>query len=382
MDRAFYFDHAAATPLDERVLAAMQPYFSEQFYNPSALYDAARQTHKALQSARERIAVVLGVRPSEVIFTAGGTESDNLAIHGVMRRFPDAHIVTSSIEHDAVLRPVERYKHTAVNTDEHGIVAPAHVQQAITESTVLVSVMYANNEIGSVQPIKRIADVVQAVRDERRKNGNDLPLYFHTDACQAAEYLDLHAKRLGVDLLTLNGGKIYGPKQSGVLYVRGGIELMPLIDGGGQESGIRSGTENVAACVGLATALEIAQANRKEEAHRLQALQQQFFKAVAKELPQIIINGSQKLRLPNNLHLTLPGYDNERLLVQLDEAGIQAAAGSACSASSDEPSHVLSALGLSDEVCRASLRFTMGRGTTAEQVAYLVETLKRLTSLS
>lgn len=382
MSGPYYFDYAAATPLDQRVLAAMQPYFTDQFYNPSALYDAGRQAQKTLQSAREQAAVVLGVRPSEVVFTAGGTESTNLAIHGVMRQFNDAHLVVSSIEHDAVLQPAKRYNHDAVAPDAKGIVQVADVVQAVTDKTVLVSVMYANNEIGSVQPIKRIADALQQIRDNRRKAGNTLPLYFHTDACQAAEYLDLHAKRLGVDLLTINGGKIYGPKQSGLLYVRGGIELVPLLDGGGQESGLRSGTENVAACVGLAMALEIAQSNRKQEANRLQALQRQFFAAISRDVPSVVINGSQKMRLPNNLHITIPGYDNERLLVQLDEAGIQAAAGSACSASSDEPSHVLQALGLSARVCQSSLRFTMGRQTTEEQVQYLIQTLKRLTSLS
>jgi cysteine desulfurase len=252
------------------------------------------------------------------------------------------------------------------------------LEKLIDDRTVLVSIMYANNEIGTVQPIAKIAKKLQFLRDERRRADNDLPLYFHTDAAQAAGYLDLHIARLGVDLLSLNGGKIYGPKQSGLLYVRGGLVLEPLVYGGGQERGLRSGTENVAACVGLATSLELAQAARHDEARRLQRLQQQFMDGLTAKLPQAVIRGSRKLRLPNNVHCTIPGTDNERLLIQLDEAGILAAAGSACSASNDTPSHVLRAIGLTDEEARASLRFSMGRATTAEQVDYVVDTLQHL----
>jgi len=375
--KPIYFDYAAATPLDKRVLAAMQPYFSDDFYNPSALYAAAGRTHKALESARTRVAAVLGARPSEIIFTAGGTESDNLAVHGVMQRYPQANIVTSSIEHEAVLAPAERYDHRLAPVLPDGSVDLQRLAELIDDQTVLVSIMYANNEIGTVEPLTKISALLRTIRDARRIAGNTLPLYFHTDACQASEYLDLHVARLGVDLLTLNGGKMYGPKQSGVLYVRGGILLEPQVRGGGQERGLRSGTENVAACIGLAAALEIAQTNRHQEARRLQALQKQFISELANHVPAAIVQGSRKQRLPNNVHVTIPGTDNERLLIQLDEAGILAAAGSACSASNDTPSHVLQALGLSDNDARASLRFTMGRGTTAEQVTTAVLTLAR-----
>ncbi|MDB5169754.1 MAG: Aminotransferase [Candidatus Saccharibacteria bacterium] len=378
MTKPIYLDYAAATPLDDRVLAAMQPFFADDFYNPSALYDAARQTRKTLEAARAQAAAVLGARPSEIVFTAGGTESDNLAIQGIMRRFPDANIITSAIEHDAVLAPAGQYNHRLAPVHNDGLVDLEQLEKLIDDNTVLVSIMYANNEIGSVQPISKIAQKLQAVRDERRRSGNKLPLYFHTDACQAGQYLDLHVSRLGVDLLTINGGKMHGPKQSGLLYVRGGLELEPLILGGGQERGLRSGTENVAACVGLAVALELAQVQRHDESRRLQALQKQFFTAIETQLPQAVIRGSRKLRLPNNVHLTIPGIDNERLLIQLDEAGILAAAGSACSASSETPSHVLRALGLNDDEARASLRFSMGRGTTADHVTTAVETLARL----
>lgn len=378
MKTPIYFDYAAATPLDDRVLQAMQPFFADTFYNPSALYGAARNTHKALDAARSRIAATLGARPSEIVFTAGGTESDNLAIHGVMQRFPEANVVTGAIEHDAVLNPAAQYSHRLAPVQADGLIDMDELEKLIDGQTVLVSVMYANNEIGTVQPISKIAKKLQFLREQRRQSGNKLPLYFHTDACQAGGYLDLHVARLGVDLLTLNGGKIYGPKQSGILYVRGGIELAPLVLGGGQEQGLRSGTENVAACVGLATALEIVQSERHDEARRLQMLQRQFIDESTRQIPQAIVRGSRRLRLPNNVHLTIPGVDNERLLIQLDEAGIMAAAGSACSASSETPSHVLRALGLSDDEARASLRFSMGRNTTAEQVVTTVTTLARL----
>ncbi len=376
--KSLYFDYAAATPLDARVLLAMQPYLTSAFYNPSALYDAARQVRKDLETARAQVAAELGARPSEIVFTAGGTESNNLAISGVMNQYPKANVVTSSIEHEAVLAAAQVYDHRQARVTSDGTVDVDHLLSLIDDQTVLVSVMYANNEIGTLQPIAKIAKKLQFIKDARRRAGNTLPLYLHTDACQAGAYLDLHVARLGVDLLTLNGGKIYGPKQSGMLYVRGGIKLEPLVRGGGQEHGLRSGTENVAACIGFAAALKQAQSMRQEEGRRLQVLQQQFIAALQRQLPQATIHGSRKQRLPNNVHLTIPGIDNERVLIQLDEAGILAAAGSACSASSDTPSHVLRAIGLSDDEARTSLRFTMGRGTTASQIQTVVDTLLRL----
>ena len=373
-----YLDYAAATPLDERVLAAMQPYFSQQFYNPSALYQSARDIRKVLDTARSHVAAVLGARPSEIIFTAGGTESNNIAISGVMRNFADANVVVSAIEHDAVLAAAEPYDCRIAPVSEDGLINLEKLAELIDDRTVLVSVMYANNEIGTIEPIAKVTQLVAQIRNQRRAAGNKLPLYVHTDACQAAGYLDLHVSRLGVDLLTLNGGKVYGPKQSGALYIKGGLELQPLVRGGGQERGLRSGTENVAACVGLSEALTQSQTLRHDETRRLQVLQMQFMSALETAMPQIIIRGSRKHRLPNNIHLTIPGTDNERLLIQLDEAGIQAAAGSACSASSETPSHVLKAIGLSDDEARSSLRFTMGRGTTQEQIDRTVDTLASL----
>ncbi len=368
-----YLDYAAATPVDAKVMAAMRPYFSDDFYNPSATYSAARNVAKSLAEARARVAHWLGARPSEIIFTAGGSEANNLAIHGLMRRYPKGNIVISSIEHESVLVPASRYDCREVAVHPDGRLDIEDLRSKIDANTVLVSVMYANNEIGTIQPIREIAKLVGAKRQERGIKAT--PLYLHTDACQAANYLDLHVARLGVDLMTINGGKIYGPKQSGALYVKAGLELEPLIEGGGQERGLRSGTENVASAVGLAAALDLVQAQRHDESNRLKRLQQQFFQAVG---DLATINGSQKYRLPNNVHLTFDGQDNERLLIQLDEAGIMAAAGSACSASNEEPSHVLGALGLSKAATQASLRFTLGRGTTEAMIERVIQVLNKL----
>ncbi len=373
-----YLDHAAATPVDERVVSAMSPYLTEHFYNPSALYSAAQDVRKAVEEARSVVAGVLSTRPAEIVFTAGATEGNNMAIHGVMTQYHDAQVAVSGLEHDSVLAAAERHSSGIIPVTEDGIVTPEAVRATVTDKTVLVSVMYANNEVGTIQPIRRIGQMLAEIRAERRKAGNSMPLYFHTDAAQAANYLDLQVSRLGVDLLTLNGGKIYGPKQSGVLYVRGGVTLKPLIVGGGQEAGLRSGTENVPAIIGLAQALQIASQMRMAETNRLQALQRHVFSRLADSLPDLIVTGSQKHRLPNNIHLIMPGRDNERLLFELDGRGIMAAAGSACSASSDLPSHVLKAMGYTDEYARSSLRLTTGRSTDQAAVDTLIAALIEL----
>lgn len=375
-----YLDHAAATPVDAAVLAAMQPYYQVQFFNPSATYRAARNVHNDLEVARGRVAHWLGARANEIVFTAGGSEANNLAIHGVMRQYPEANIVVSAIEHESVLEPAARYTHKLAPVHADGRVDGDQLKTLVDDRTVLVSIMYANNEVGTVQAIKEITQTIQEIKTARRKNGNNLPLYFHTDACQAANYLDLQVARLGVDLMTLNGGKIYGPKQSGALYVKAGITLIPLIDGGGQERGLRSGTENVVNAVGLAAALDMVQTDRHTEGERLLALQTDFVKKLEQAIPSIVVNGSQKYRLPNNVHVTLPNADNERILFALDEQGILAAAGSACSASDEEPSHVLKAMGISDQDAQASLRFTMGRNTTQDMVDRTVAALQAIYS--
>lgn len=377
MSNAIYLDHAAATPLNPEVFTAMQPYFTAQFYNPSATYSAAQGVRRDIQAARARIAAILGARTNEITFTAGSTEANNLAIQGILAQYPAANAVVSAIEHDSVLAPAGQFAKLAPVTPQ-GIVDVNALLALIEDRTVLVSVMYANNEVGTIQPIRQIAQALADIRKTRRAAGNDMPLYFHTDAAQAANYLDLHVSRLGVDLLTLNGGKIYGPKQCGVLFAASHVRLQPQILGGGQERGMRSGTENVAGAIGLATALEQAQMQRHDESRRLQDLQRQFFALLEQHIPGVAVNGSRKHRLPNNVHITIPGRDNERLLFALDEAGIMAAAGSACSASSEEPSHVLRAMGVPDADAQASLRFTMGRGTTPADIERTVTTLASL----
>lgn len=365
MNDTIYLDYAAATPVDEAVLEAMRPYFTERFYNPSATYLASQAVKKDLEAARGRVAQTIGARPVDVTFTAGGTEANNLAIRGVMAQYPDGNVIVSAIEHESVLTVAEEYNHKIISVNEQGLVDLAALENLIDDDTVIISIMYANNEVGTIQPIRKIAEIVQRKKTART---NGRPLYLHTDACQAALYLDLHVSRLGVDMMTLNGGKIYGPKQSGVLYANSTVSLKPQIVGGGQERGRRSGTENVAFAVGMSLALEKAQANRHDEGGRLQALQSLFFNQIEQKFPTAVINGSRKHRLPNNIHVTFPGIDNERLLMQLDEAGIQAAAGSACSASNDDPSHVLRAMGIDETAARSSLRFTTGHDTTEDGV--------------
>lgn len=362
--------------MDPMVYEAMQPYFTELFYNPSANYMAAKQVSADLGQARAGVAHWLGARPNEIVFTAGGTEANNLAIHGVLQQFPDGNIVTSAIEHESVLAAAQRYPCREMGVTPAGIIDVQQLAKAIDDNTVLVSVMYANNEVGTIQPLREVATILAAHRRARRAAGNSRPLYFHTDAAQAAAYLDLHASRLGVDMMTINAGKIYGPKQAGALFVSSAVRLHAQVLGGGQERGLRSGTENVAGAIGFAKALTLVQERRYEEGRRLQQLRDLFIRLVTEARPDVVVNGSRKLRLPNNVHITLPGADNERLIFQLDEAGILCAAGSACSADSGEPSHVLRAMGVADSLSRASLRFTMGRYTTEKHVRIAVEKLK------
>lgn len=375
-----YLDHAAATPLDPAVLAVMQPYFADRFYNPSSSYQNALSVAKDLNRARQRIAHWLGVSSSEIIFTAGGTEANNMAISGIMRHFASTNVVISAVEHEAILAPAQQYQHKIVPVAPDGRVDVDVLAKTIDEDTVLVSIMYANNELGTIEPIKRVAALLKEVRLERRQQKQKLPIYLHTDACQAAAYLDLHVARLGVDMMTINAGKIYGPKQAGALFVRRGVDIRPLILGGGQENGRRSGTENVAAAVGLAAALDMVQRRRKQEQQRLSLLQRRFVKSLKEHIPTAFVNGSLKHRLPNNVNVTFPGQDNETLLMGLDERGIMCATGSACSANSQEPSHVLRAIGLTEADSRSTLRFSFGYSTSATNVDTVIKALTELVS--
>lgn len=376
--RKIYLDYAAATPMRKEVLEAMKPYFTDKFYNASATYLAARDIRQELNELRHKTAGIIGARPAEIIFTSGASEANNLALKGVKQLFPAGEILVSAIEHDSALKPALKLGAKIIPVTEQGIVDLARLEKMVNDKTVLVSVMYVNNELGTIQPLKEIAKILDESSISRKTNANQLPLYFHSDAAQAANYLDTHVARLGVDMMSLNGGKVYGPKGAGLLYAKAGTKLAPLVEGGGQEFGIRSGTENMANIAGMSSALELAAQSRAAESHRIAGLRQEFEKLLLKNIPQAVINGSAKHRLPHITSLTIEGIDNERVMMELDERGIECAVGSACSASSDQPSHVLTAIGLSEAQARATLRFSFGRFTTVQDIAKTADTLAAL----
>lgn len=378
MKKSVYLDYAAATPIEPRVLTAMQPYFSERFYNPSALYQASRDTKKALNEARSSVASLLSVRETEIIFTAGGTEANNLAIRGVMEQFPGKKLLISSIEHESVRSVADKYDHCEIKVNKYGQVDLADFATKLNEETVLVSVIYASNEVGTIQNLSKIGELVSEAVKDRKKRGIEIPIYLHSDATQAAQFLNISPKRLGVDLMTLNGGKIYGPKQSGALYVKSGIKLEPIIYGGGQEKNLRSGTENIAGCIGFSVALKLARELAPKEALRLEKLSSELRTGIEKLRPDVIFHGHPKLRLPNLTSFALPGVDNERLMMELDELGFMVATGSACSAKNGEASHALLAMGLNKEVAQSTIRVTLGRGTTQADIKAFVSALSNL----
>jgi len=374
-----YLDYAAATPVLPEVIDVMLPFVGDHFHNPSALYSSAIEVHEAIEKARSDIAHWLGGRKEEVVFTSGATEANNLVIKGVLDAFPGSKVLISTIEHESVLNPAREYNCETVAVTSDGRIDLKDLERKIDNNTVLVSILYANNEIGTIQDLRAISALLQKKLQARQKSGNKLPLVLHTDAAQAPSYLDLHVHALGVDLMTLNSGKIYGPKGVGCLYVKRGLVLKPLLQGGGQERGFRSSTENVSGIIGFAAALQVVQESREAEVARLEKLRDDLiarFQNIGGE-----VNGSTRHRLANNVHVTFPGQDNERLLFALDQKGIMVAAGSACSASKDEPSHVLKAIGLNDQQAQASLRITLGRFTTQEELDSLVRTLHELLKL-
>jgi cysteine desulfurase len=375
--KKIYMDYSAATPMRPEVYEAMRPFWSDEFYNPSAIYLAAKSVKSRLEDARRSVANLLGARPAEIIFTAGATEANNLAVQGVARQFPDGEILISAIEHESVAAPAGEFGARQVSVDENGLIILNKLSNLINDKTVLVSVILVNNELGVIQPLAEVAKIITEVRRRRQTRGNKLPIYLHSDAAQAGNYLDLHTSRLGVDLLSLNGGKIYGPKQSGALYIKAGVRLQPLIVGGGQESGLRSGTENVAAVAGFSKAFELASAGRREETVRLNALRKTFEEQLKENFENVVINGGNH-RVPHITSVTFPGEDNERLMMQLDELGIMCAVGSACSAGSEEPSAVLRAIGLSEELAQATLRFSFGAATDQTDMGAAVSALSRI----
>ena len=391
VDGTVYLDHAGTTPLDSKVLEAMVPYFTQRFGNPSSLHSVGQEARYALDEARERVAGVLNCRSREIVFTAGGTESDNAAIHGVATALHETgnHIVTSSVEHHAVLHACQYlesqgFEVTYLSVDADGMVQPEAVYNAINERTTLVSIMYGNNEIGTINPISEIAKSVKKRAEELSRT-----IVFHTDAVQAAGYLSLDVAELGVDLLSLSGHKFHGPKGTGVLYMKRGSPYLPLIHGGGQERDRRSGTENIPGIIGLSLALEAADTVREETSQRCAALRDRIIDSVLQQIPGSRLNGHATQRLPNNANFSFTGVEGEPILLGLDMAGIAASSGSACSSGSLEPSHVLLALGQSAEIARGSLRLTLGRDNTEDEVEYLlgvlvdlVQRLRQLPSLT
>lgn len=368
-----YLDYAATTPLDPRVFKAMKPYLVENFGNPSSIHRYGQKTRKAIDEAREICKGLVGAFSiHEIIFTGSGTESCNTAIFGAAFAGKKKHIIISAIEHPAVLEPARYlrdnfgFKLTEIKPGKNGIIDPEDVEKAITKDTALVSIMYANNEIGTIQPIKKIAKICR-----------EKAVIFHTDACQAPGYLDINAEHLGVDMLTLNGSKVYGPKGVGLLYVRQGVKIVPHIFGGGQEFRMRGGTENPALIYGFAKALELTLKNSQKEAEREEKLRDKLLKSLL-EIKGLKVNGSMEKRLPNNINLQIPGVSGESLVMRLDMEGLAASSGSACSSGKTEPSHVLLALGQSQKAALESLRLTLGRQTGESEIKSAVKILKKV----
>jgi cysteine desulfurase len=370
--RTVYLDHAATTSVDPRVVEAMLPFYTERYGNPSSLHSLGREARERVDEARATVAGILNCSSEEIIFTSCGTESDNLAIRGVslMNRRRGDHIITSSIEHHAVSHTCEQlerrfgFEVTYLPVDEYGMVDPGDVERAITETTILISIMYANNEMGTIQPIAEIGEIARS---------RGIP--FHTDAVQAAGALSLDVQELGVDLMSLSGHKFYGPKGVGVLYVREGVELLCCQTGGGHERGLRSGTENVACIVGLATALKLAEERREEESKRLSGLRDHLIEGLLSSVDHCRLMGHPDKRLPNNANIAFEYVEGEGVLLGLDMAGISASSGSACSTGSSDPSHVLSAMGVPPEVARGAIRLTLGHENTEEDVNGVLEIL-------
>ncbi len=363
--KLIYLDNAAATMLDRRVLREMMPYLQDRFYNPSAAYSVARAVKADLEEARHRLAVVIGARSAEIVLTAGATESDNIALHGV-----SGDIIVSATEHPAVLNVAKMRGGKSISVDNKGGINLAELKSAISDQTELISVGYVNSETGAIADLAAVVDLVRRVRSDRRERGIARQLLLHTDASQAVGICDLNVARLGVDLMTLNAGKCYGPKQAGLLYVRAGVRLQPLIIGGGQEMGLRSGTENVANAVGFAKSLELAEAHRKSEVKRLGVLRNQLRYFVLQEFKEAKINEGRR-QSPAILNFSIPGLDGERAVFALDEHGVMVSTGSACAANKGLRSHVLVAMGLTALEADGSIRLSMGRFTTADDIEQL-----------
>jgi len=377
-----YLDYAATTLVHPEVILAMTPYFSELWGNPSSIHACGLEARSAVEEAREKVAGLIGAHKDEIFFTSGGTEADNCALQGIAfaNRARGNHIITSSIEHHAILETCNHLKEqgfsiTYLPVDSYGMVDPDEVKKAITSKTILISIMHANNEMGSIQPVPEIGRVAETAG-----------VYFHTDAVQTVGHIPVDVNKLGVDMLSISAHKLYGPKGVGALYIHAGTNIQPLIYGGGQERQMRAGTENVPGIVGLGKAVELAQADMDEEARRISQLRDTLLKSILENVEHTYLNGHPTRRLPNNANVSFEFVEGEAICLNLDLAGICAATGSACSSISMEASHVLLAMGLSPELARSSLRFSFGKWSTEEDVKYVLEKLpasvSRLRSIS
>jgi len=372
--RRIYLDHAATTPTHPEVLKAMLPYFTDAFGNPSSIYSYGQEARGAIEEARTKVAELIGARSEEIIFTGGGTEADNFALNGIIyaNEHKGNHIITTPIEHHAVMEACKflqrrGFRITYLPVDEYGLVDPQDVKKAITDKTILISVMHANNEVGTVEPIGEIGKIAK-----------EAGIYFHTDAVQTVGHIPVNVDELRVDLLSISAHKLYGPKGVGALYVRKGIKLVSLIHGGEQEKRRRAGTENVPAIVGLGKAIELAGQAMNKEAERLSYLRDKLIKGLVERIDHIRLNGHPRRRLPNNVNVSVDFVEGESMLLNLDLEGICASTGSACSSASLEPSHVLLALGLPPEQAHGSLRFTLGRENNEEDIEQVLEVLPRI----
>ena len=371
-----YFDNAASTAVHPEVVKEMLPYFDTQYGNPSSIHQFGRKAKNAIQKARKQVAALVGAEPGEITFTSGGTESNNTIFYGCPKfqedKFELNHIITSSIEHDAVLEPVREFEKNGVQVtylpvDEHGLVNPDDITKSINEQTAIVSIMFANNEVGTIQPIQEISKIC---------NKYQIPL--HTDAVQAVGKIPINVKDLGVDALSISSHKINGPKGVGALFIKKGFTIAPEILGGGQENGMRSGTENVASIVGFGKACEIAKEKLNENISHFQTLHSSMLSKIAKEIPHVKLNGHPEKRIFNNIHFTFLGVNGEDLIIKLDEHGIAASTGSACSVHTQKASHVLKAMDFNHEQITGSLRISFGYMNTLDEVEQTVEVLKKV----
>ncbi len=380
--RYVYLDHAATTPPHPEVAKAMEPYLAEKFGNPSALYALGRESRNAIEEARGKVASLIGAPPDEVYFTSGGSESDNMALLGTLlaNEAKGNHVVTTAIEHHAVLETAEflhkhGYEATIVAVDSEGLADPDEIRAAITPKTVVVSVMHANNEVGTIEPLAEISTVCR-----------EAGVVFHSDAVQTVGNIPLDVGELGVDLLSMSGHKLYGPKGVGAIYIRRGTKISRFIHGGEQERGMRAGTENIGGIVGLGTAAEMASLEMDEKVPRTRALRDRLIEGLTSSIDDMALNGHPERRLPNNAHFRIKFIEGEAICLQLDTFGIFASTGSACSSEALEPSHVLLAMGVDPREAQGSVRFSLGRSTTEEDIDYVIEKLPpvvaRLRSMS